>query len=306
MERENNIKKTIEDSSQIDGKAIHENDAKNKKSQKQSSIQSKQPQKENSTKVKQESMTFVEEEHTSENKDPKKNIKDEKETTCKQGDGVKSTSKVNANTDVKDEIEIPDAQEKQAILEDIKRRKLFFVSDMDEEAVYLHEMSLQGYHFVSRKGMQYTFRQGEVKNYFYHLGYNEKKERSNEQYVDNYVNAGWESIFHEKGEFDGIWNYFRIEMPDGEMEPNILSDRVSRLALYKRLLSSWRTLLAVDVICFIFILIFYIFLLNHPSRITGVFIPISSVVFFALIIIFIVYYRAYLKISKKQEELRNI
>lgn len=204
-----------------------------------------------------------------------------------------------------EETEIP-VQSQEPIVEDIKRRKLFFVSDMDEEAIYLHDMSLQGYHFISKKGMQYTFRQGEPKNYFYHLGYYEKDKRDGERYLDNYTEAGWENIFHEKGEFDGVWNYFRIEMPVGEEEPNIFSDRVSRLALYKRLLSSWRTLLAVDIICFILTIFFYIFLSNHPSKTTGLFITLASVLFITLILIFIVYIRAYLKISRKQEELRNL
>ena len=86
------------------------------------------------------------------------------------------------------------------IYETIKRRKLFFVSDMDEEAEYLHEMSLQGYHFIKKKGMCYYFRQGEPINYYYHLGYYEKDKRDGGRYLDNYVAAGWEDVYHEKGE----------------------------------------------------------------------------------------------------------
>ena len=70
---------------------------------------------------------------------------------------------------------------------------------MDEEAEYLHEMSLQGYHFIKKKGMCYYFRQGEPINYYYHLGYYEKDKRDGGRYLDNYVAAGWEDVYHEKG-----------------------------------------------------------------------------------------------------------
>ncbi|MGX8850970.1 DUF2812 domain-containing protein [Amedibacillus sp. YH-ame10] len=192
------------------------------------------------------------------------------------------------------------------ILEDIKRFKLFFVSDMDDEAVYLHDMSLQGYHFVTKKGMQYIFRQGEPKNYYYHLGYYEKDKKDGDRYVDNYLEAGWENIYHEKAEFDGVWNYFRIEMPIHEAEPNIFSDRVSRLALYKRLLSGWRSLLAVDVICFLALLYIYYSLSTHPSTMTGLFMTGCVLLLIVVVLVFIIYLRAYRKISKKQEELSNI
>ncbi|MEG0526783.1 MAG: DUF2812 domain-containing protein [Longicatena sp.] len=192
------------------------------------------------------------------------------------------------------------------ILEDIKRFKLFFVSDMDDEAVYLHDMSLQGYHFVTKKGMQYIFRQGEPKNYYYHLGYYEKDKKDGDRYVDNYLEAGWENIYHEKAEFDGVWNYFRIEMPIHEAEPNIFSDRVSRLALYKRLLSGWRSLLAVDVICFLALLYIYYSLSTHPSTMTGLFMTGCVLLLIVVVLVFIIYLRAYRKISSKQEELSNI
>lgn len=228
-------------------------------------------------------------------KNDEKNLKlKEVETTSEESAPLQS-----AEVETKEETTAP-------ILEDIKRFKLFFVSDMDDEAVYLHDMSLQGYHFVTKKGMQYIFRQGEPKNYYYHLGYYEKDKRDGDRYVDNYLEAGWENIYHEKAEFDGVWNYFRIEMPIHEAEPNIFSDRVSRLALYKRLLSGWRSLLAVDVICFLALLYIYYSLSTHPSTMTGLFMTGCVLLLIVVVLVFIIYLRAYRKISKKQEELSNI
>ena len=45
-----------------------------------------------------------------------------------------------------------------ASVENVKKYKLFFVSDMDEEAEYLHSMSEKGLHFVSKNGIQYIFK----------------------------------------------------------------------------------------------------------------------------------------------------
>lgn len=188
----------------------------------------------------------------------------------------------------------------------VKKFKLFFVSDMDDEAKYLHEMSLKGLHFESKQGMQYLFKQGEVKNYYYHLSYYEKDKRDSERYLQNYEEAGWENIYHEKAEFDGVWNYFRIEAAPGEEDPNIFSDRVSRIALYKRLLGSWRSLLAMIVICLLFMLFICYFLGTHPTQFTSVFMTIGVVVMIVIVLAFAVYLRAYLKISRKLVELINI
>lgn len=47
--------------------------------------------------------------------------------------------------------------------ENVKKYKLFFVSDMDEEAEFLHKMSKDGLHFVSKNGIQYLFKRANQK-----------------------------------------------------------------------------------------------------------------------------------------------
>lgn len=219
----------------------------------------------------------------------------------------KAWSKKFKRTKIISESKILDSQgDDSMILDNIKRIKLFFVSDMDDEAKYLHAMSLQGFHFITKKGIYHIFRQGEPLNYYYHLSYYEKDKRDGERTIDNYENAGWEIIYYEKAEFDGIWNYFRIEMAPGEAEPNIFSDKVSRISLYKRLLSSWRTLLTMDIICLFFMVIMYRFLSNHPSNLTGIFMIFSTIITIIIVFVLIVYAKAYIKISRKLEELNNI
>lgn len=189
---------------------------------------------------------------------------------------------------------------------DIKKIKLFFVSDMDEEAGYLHEMSLKGLHFTRKEGIYYYFNKDEPCNYYYHLSYYEKGKRDSERYLSNYEEAGWKNIYHEKAEYDGIWNYFRIFIKDKDIVPDIFSDRVSRVDLYKRLLTSWRSLLAIILVCFLFMLFISYFLYTHPSSVTNIFIGISCIVILAVIATFVIYLRAYLRINKKLEELLNL
>lgn len=269
------------------------------------------------------SKTLSEDTKKTEKGSSKKVAKDttKKTTTAKKAKVIKETKEkvvteekqVNTSEDRDESIEIIASESNDmnttsssSNKENIKQFKLFFVSDMDEEATYLHEMSLKGLHFESKKGMQYFFKQGEATNYFYHLGYHEKDKHDGTRYLDNYADAGWDNIYHEKAEFDGVWNYFRIEMPHGVSEPNIFSDRSSRLSLYKRLLSAWRSLLALDIICFLCMLFVYIFLTNHPGKLTGTVMSICVILILLIIIIFVIYLRAYLKISKKQNELQNI
>lgn len=182
---------------------------------------------------------------------------------------------------------------------EVRRYKIFFVSDMEEESRFLHEMSIKGFHFKKKWGIEYIFEKDIAKNYYYHIGYYEKDKRDGERYQLNYEHAGWLDVYHEKGEFDGVWHYFRLEVKSGEVEPKIFSDRVSRTALYNRLLSNWRTLLAMIVICLLFMVVFVMFL-NSKAEIVNQTILLSCS-FFAIImsLIFIVYIRIYLKIKKK-------
>jgi hypothetical protein len=191
-----------------------------------------------------------------------------------------------------------------ASVENVKKYKLFFVSDMDEEAEYLHSMSEKGLHFVSKNGIQYIFKKDAPRNYYYHLGYYEKDIRDPDQYVENYKAAGWENIYHEKGEFDGVWNYFRTEIEDGT-RPEIFSDRMSRIALYKRLLTSWRSLLTMLAICSVFILglLAFLWLGVNASSITTIGIEVSGVILLLILAVFALYLRLYRKIGRKLEEL---
>lgn len=198
----------------------------------------------------------------------------------------------------------PSEQKKEK--EVIKKKRIFFVSDMDEEAQFLHTMSLSGYHFIKKEGITYYFELGEVKNYFYHLGYYEHGVRDEDRYVSNFKDAGWDSIYHEKGEFDGILHYFRTEEEAGEEEPSIFSERQSRKDLYKRLLDTWRNLITMIIICMIAMCGFFYFLYSHPTIYQTTFYVILSCVSALLIVGLLIYLHIYCKVKKKLEEFKYL
>lgn len=187
---------------------------------------------------------------------------------------------------------------------EIAKWKLFFVSDMDEEAEYLHSMSVQGFHFKEKQGMRYIFEKGTPMNYYYHLGYYENEKRDSDRYINNYFEAGWVDVFQEEGEFDGVWNYFRTEIPHGHEAPQIFSDKLSRLALYNRLMGNWRNLLIMIASCMLFLLFLFIFLLSGSSSYQHIYMIVWTSVFVVLLVTMLIYLRTYFKISNKMTELK--
>ncbi len=184
------------------------------------------------------------------------------------------------------------------------KRKVFFVSDMEDEAKYLHIMSMSGYHFFEKKGINYYFELGEVKNYYYHLGYYEHGLRDEDRYVNNYREAGWEDVFSEKSEFDGVLHYFRTEEPIGEQAPEIYSDRKSKKILYSRLLENWRNLITIIVLFIVCMGGILYFLLTHPTIYQVIYLSIYAVVLALLLGSLGIYMMIYLKVKRKMVELK--
>lgn len=177
----------------------------------------------------------------------------------------------------------------------VKFFRIYFVSDMEKEEAYLHAMSLKGLHFVKKQGIHYVFQRGESKSYFYHLGYHEKGAYDEEEYVVSFTRAGWESICHEKGEFEGGWHYFRME---ASSQPEIFSDYNARIALYTRLLSSWRTLIAMIIIFVLFLTYLLYYLITHPNSVQMYALVVCMFVYFGLFLTLGMYVYMYMKTSK--------
>lgn len=187
--------------------------------------------------------------------------------------------------------------------EEVKKFKLFFVSDMDEEAAYLREMSLQGYHFVEKFGMIYTFEKGEPKNYAYHLGYYEQGMKDEERFVANYREAGWESIYHEKSEFDGMLHYFRTSLNEEEEPPFIYSDLQPRMMMYQRLLSSWRNLITM-IVLFLLCMVWTIWFLARSGVNSPIVVMLIASVCILLTLTLALYLHIYLKVKRKLKQFK--
>ena len=216
----------------------------------------------------------------------------------------KEKNELNTCESTSNQPEQPSKQETKPEL--LKKKKIFFVSDMDEEARFLHTMSLSGYHFTKKDGITYYFELGTVKNYYYHLGYYEHGVRDEDRYVSNFKDAGWDSVYHEKGEFDGILHYFRTEEEAGAAEPSIYSENRSRKDLYKRLLASWRNLITMIIICMIAMVGFFYFLLTHPTIYQTAFMITLGIVSCLLIFGLVLYLCIYQKVRKKLEEFKYL
>lgn len=186
----------------------------------------------------------------------------------------------------------------------VEKWKLFFVSDTEEEEAFLHEMSLQGLHFKKKQGIRYFFLKDEPVNYVYHLGYYEKDKRDGEGYLQNFADAGWEDIFVEKGELDGFWHCFRLQLAAEEKTPKIFSDRLSKTALYERLLKSWQSLLVMLIICLLFMSGLFIFLFTHTATAKGWILLLCTAVVVLLAAAIIIYLSIYRKVNKKLQEFR--
>lgn len=184
----------------------------------------------------------------------------------------------------------------------IKKYRIFFVSDMDEEEKFLHEMSIEGLHFKEKKGICYIFDKDESSNSFYHLGYYEKDKMDGERYLKNYEEAGWKSVFHEKAEFDGTWHYFRLDLPEKEVAPQIFSDRISRMALYQRLLTSWQTLIVMLVACLLIMSGIFVFTLMNPSNAQRMILVLCLLVILLTVGAALLYLYIYLKVHAKYQE----
>lgn len=184
----------------------------------------------------------------------------------------------------------------------IQKYRIFFVSDMDEEERFLHEMSLEGLHFKEKKGICYIFDKGLPCNSFYHLGYYEKDKMDGERYLKNYEEAGWNSVFHEKAEFDGTWHYFRLDLPEKEVAPQIFSDRISRMALYQRLLASWQNLIVMLVVCLLIMSGIFVFTLMNPSNAQRMILVFCLLVILLTVGAALLYLYIYLKVHAKYQE----
>jgi len=150
----------------------------------------------------------------------------------------------------------------------IRKYKLFWAWQDEQEEAWLRQMSQEGLHLASLgfPGF-YNFTPGEPANYVYRLDFiTDSKDRAN--YLQLFKDAGWEHLGHMGG-----WQYFRTLAGEGEL-PEIYSDPDSKIQKYRRLLAYLTIFLPISIIFF-----------TRGSEAPGY--PIIQVVYAVLMVVYI-------------------
>ena len=118
-----------------------------------------------------------------------------------------------------------------------KAFKFITVDNIEKEEDFLHQMSLEGWHFTKYKGMRYHFIKGKPKNYVYQIDFKETMDGTDE-YLEIFIKNGWEKAFSYPI-FTGEWIYFRKSVKEGAAAPQIYSDSASMVNLLKKIRFKW-------------------------------------------------------------------
>ena len=114
----------------------------------------------------------------------------------------------------------------------MRKFKWFWAWQDEDEEAWLREMSNQGW-YLTGIGFPtiYSFESGEPKDYVYRLDYRSYWKMEKEDYLQLFLDAGWEYVEEMAG-----WHYFRqLAQPGEELE--IYTDAESKIEKYQRLLA---------------------------------------------------------------------
>lgn len=112
----------------------------------------------------------------------------------------------------------------------MKKFKVFWVWQDEQEEAWLREMSLQGWHLCELNfPTVYTFERGAPQDLVYRMDFIATSTKR-EEYLQLFNDAGWIHL----GQMGG-WQYFRKPNADGSA-PEIYTDAESKMQKYGRLL----------------------------------------------------------------------
>jgi hypothetical protein len=175
----------------------------------------------------------------------------------------------------------------------LKKSKWFWAWQDDREEAWLGEMSKLGLHLQHPGAFgQYTFEQGEPREFAYRLDF-VANARKNPDYYLLFQDAGWTHI----GEMSG-WQYWRKDIVDGKV-PEIFTDNASKIQKYQRLIG--------------YLVIFfpiYIVLLTNPStrssmQGSGFFGVLYEILFFVFLIVMMLILFSMVKIMQRISSLKS-
>ena len=113
----------------------------------------------------------------------------------------------------------------------LKKFKVFWAWQDEQEEAWLREMSLQGWHLRELPfATVYTFERGAAQDFTYRMDFITSSTKRDE-YFQLFRDAGWVHL----GQMGG-WQYFRKPSADGST-PEIYTDAESKMQKYGRLLA---------------------------------------------------------------------
>jgi hypothetical protein len=176
------------------------------------------------------------------------------------------------------------------MMEKMKMRKFkwYWPWQDEEQEDWLREMSQKGWH-LSSVGLPsfYYFKSGGPEDFVYQLDYRSQSKKDQENYLQLFVDAGWEHV----GEMSG-WQYFR-KPANAEGGLEIFTDRESKIEKYRRRL--------------IFLLIFLLPLfISLRSLVTRSDYPWMLILLLVTLVLFVLYVFMCIKIFLRIKQLQRI
>lgn len=178
-------------------------------------------------------------------------------------------------------------------LEVMRTFRFFFPWQDEDEETWLREMSQTGWHMESvRLPGIYTFRRGEPMDYVYRLDYRTTPRREFLSYLQLFSDAGWDYLDEMNN-----WQYFRKLAKPGD-DPQIYTDAESKIAKYRRVLTSMGLASPAPFVAFFIIVANGI---KHDRYPMGV-----GVMFLAIIFIMAILYGVvFVKITERINQLKR-
>ncbi|WP_339148976.1 MULTISPECIES: DUF2812 domain-containing protein [unclassified Sutcliffiella] len=165
----------------------------------------------------------------------------------------------------------------------IKRRKFGWMYSPDKLERFLEKMAAEGYRLyrLNKLGTTYYFRKGEAQNIKFSADY---QNLSDDSYFEIHRQAGWKDVFSSKGALQK-WTIWSKEYEEGEIPPDLYSDKTHKLKHAKKVAFSYTMLFLPIVLMYIFIASMNIGYLLRQGE-TWTLMNTNTVMFFLLILVF--------------------
>lgn len=117
--------------------------------------------------------------------------------------------------------------------------RVFWAWNDEKEERWLRDQAREGWHLKAVRAFSYEFERGAPADVAYRLDFQRRRRLNKAEYLGIFKDAGWEHVGTRRH-----WFYFRKAV-EGGMTPEIFSDRASRIAKYRRVISILAVMLVI-------------------------------------------------------------